>query len=239
MTDRKNDTNAMGGETTERDTTGDTERVGVTGVYIAFRGFRSCQRLSNPCRGCDVKFGQDRPCLTDHASSSRPPQPEPAIPWRVRTRQMLADLAATARLVWSASPGLLSLILALSIVLALVPAASLWVGKLLLDEVARAISGGFPSAADAYRRLAIAARPAGRHRHRRVTRADPVRHGARAARRYAAESHQPADTAQSGGARRRKLRECRDVRRAAQRVQRSRLAAAWRDVSGHRHRPGV
>src|SRR4029453_15438915 len=38
--------------------------------------------------------------------------------------------------------------------LALVPAASLWVGKLLLDEVARAISGGFPSAADAYRRLA-------------------------------------------------------------------------------------
>ena len=67
---------------------------------------------------------------------------------------MLADLAATAHLVWSASPGLLSLILGLSIVLALVPAASLWVGKLLLDEVARAISGGFSSAADAYRRLA-------------------------------------------------------------------------------------
>lgn len=84
----------------------------------------------------------------------RPSQPEPAIPWRVRTRQMLADLAATARLVWSASPRLLSLILALSIVLALVPAASLWVGKLLLDAVASAISGGFPSAADAYRRLA-------------------------------------------------------------------------------------
>jgi ATP-binding cassette subfamily B protein len=67
---------------------------------------------------------------------------------------MLADLAATARLVWSASPGLFSLILALGIVLALVPAASLWVGKLLLDAVARAISGGFPNAADAYRRLA-------------------------------------------------------------------------------------
>jgi ATP-binding cassette, subfamily B, bacterial len=73
---------------------------------------------------------------------------------RMRTRQMLADLAATARLVWSASPGLMALILALSIVLALVPAATLWVGKLLLDEVARAIGGGFPNAADAYSRLA-------------------------------------------------------------------------------------
>ena len=67
---------------------------------------------------------------------------------------MLADLAATARLVWSASPRLLSLILLLSILLALVPAATLWVGKLLLDEVARAIAGGFPNAAEAYRRLA-------------------------------------------------------------------------------------
>ena len=89
----------------------------------------------------------------DHAAA-RLPQPEPAIPLRMRTRQMLADLAATARLVWSASPRLLTLILALSIVLALVPAATLWVGKLLLDEVARAIAGGFPNAADAYRRLA-------------------------------------------------------------------------------------
>lgn len=87
-------------------------------------------------------------------AAARPPQPEPAIPLRMRTRQMLADLAATARLVWSASPGLLTLILALSIVLALVPAATLWVGKLLLDEVARAIAGGFANAADAYRRLA-------------------------------------------------------------------------------------
>ena len=89
----------------------------------------------------------------DHAAAA-PPKPEPAIPLRMRTRQMLADLAATARLVWSASPGLLSLILVLSIVLALVPAATLWVGKLLLDEVARAIAGGFQNAADAYRTLA-------------------------------------------------------------------------------------
>jgi ATP-binding cassette, subfamily B, bacterial len=67
---------------------------------------------------------------------------------------MLADLSATARLVWTASPGLLSLILVISVLLALVPAATLWVGKLLLDEVARAIAGEFPNTADAYGRLA-------------------------------------------------------------------------------------
>ena len=85
----------------------------------------------------------------------RPPKAEPNIPLRARTRQMLADLLATARLVWSASPGLLSLIVTLSIVLALVPAATLWVGKLLLDEVARAIAGASGNSAEAYRRLAM------------------------------------------------------------------------------------
>ncbi len=73
----------------------------------------------------------------------------------MRTRQMLADLASTAQLVWSASPGLFSLILCLSVLLALVPAATLWVGKLLVDEVARAITGELQNADAAYRRLAI------------------------------------------------------------------------------------
>jgi ATP-binding cassette subfamily B protein len=68
---------------------------------------------------------------------------------------MLSDLAATGRLVWSASPGLFSLILCLSILLALVPAATLWVGKLLIDEVARAIAGNAQDADAAYRRLAM------------------------------------------------------------------------------------
>ena len=58
---------------------------------------------------------------------------------------MAADLAATARLVWDASPGLFSVILFLSLILALVPAATLWVGKLLIDAVALAIRGGFAS----------------------------------------------------------------------------------------------
>jgi ATP-binding cassette subfamily B protein len=81
--------------------------------------------------------------------------PSPDIPLRVRTRQMVSDLAATARLVWEASSGLFSLILVFSIVLALVPAATLWVGKLLLDAVALAVRGGFASPETAYRRLAI------------------------------------------------------------------------------------
>ena len=68
---------------------------------------------------------------------------------------MAADLAATARLVWDASPRLFSLILLLSLILALVPAATLWVGKLLIDAVALAIRGGFASQQVAYRRLAL------------------------------------------------------------------------------------
>jgi ATP-binding cassette subfamily B protein len=90
----------------------------------------------------------------DHAVP-KPPRPEPVIPLRARTKQLAADLTATVRLVWAASPGLLSLILFLSILLALVPAATLWVGKLLLDEVARAVTGQLQNSEDAYRRLAM------------------------------------------------------------------------------------
>jgi ATP-binding cassette subfamily B protein len=90
-----------------------------------------------------------------HPEPVKPAAPNPSIPLRVRTRQMLADLAATAGLVWAASPGLTSLILILSIVLALVPAATLWVGKLLLDEVALAVRGGLQSPDVAYRQLAL------------------------------------------------------------------------------------
>ncbi|HKY19993.1 MAG TPA: ABC transporter ATP-binding protein [Vicinamibacterales bacterium] len=87
--------------------------------------------------------------------NAKPSAPEPAIPLRARKLQLAADLAATVRLVWAASPGLLSLILFLSMLLALVPATSLWVGKLLLDEVARAVTGGFQNADAAYQRLAM------------------------------------------------------------------------------------
>ena len=68
---------------------------------------------------------------------------------------MAADLAATARLVWDTNGGLFAIILCLSVVLALVPAATLWVSKLLLDAVALAVRGGFPTPQEAYRQLAL------------------------------------------------------------------------------------
>ena len=89
-----------------------------------------------------------------HPEPAKPKAPTPTIPLKVRTRQMASDLAATASLVWDASPGLFSIILIISVLLALVPAAALWVGKLLLDEVALAVRGGFASPAMAYSRLA-------------------------------------------------------------------------------------
>ena len=93
--------------------------------------------------------------MNGHPNPPKAPAPNLSIPLSVRTRQMRADLAATARLVWEASPGLFSLILFLSVLLALVPAALLWVSKLLLDEVTLAIRGGFQSPDVAYRQLAL------------------------------------------------------------------------------------
>ena len=90
-----------------------------------------------------------------HADPPKPLAATPSVPLRVRTRQLAADLAATARLVWEASPRLFSLILVLSAILALVPAATLWVGKLLIDAVALAVRSGFPNQQTAYRRLAL------------------------------------------------------------------------------------
>src|SRR4026208_1546606 len=108
----------------------------------------SAPAVASSGRSSTIAMGPPR----DHPGA-RQPKPAPALPLGVRTRQMLADLAATARLVWSASPGLFSLILGLSTLLALVPAGPLWVGKRLVAEVARAISGTTPSPDEAYRRL--------------------------------------------------------------------------------------
>lgn len=57
----------------------------------------------------------------------------------VNTRLMLTDLLATLRLVWDASRLHSSIILVSSLLQAFAPAATLWVGKLLLDAVAAAI----------------------------------------------------------------------------------------------------
>jgi len=75
----------------------------------------------------------------------------PAPPtWRVHLR----DLRATVGLVWATDPRQTAVIGALSVVQAFLPAASLWIGKLLLDAVALAVTGGFAGEAEAFARLA-------------------------------------------------------------------------------------
>lgn len=54
---------------------------------------------------------------------------------------MWADLRRTLRLFWEASPGHATAIVGVSVLLAFVPAATLWTSKLLLDGVAAAIEG--------------------------------------------------------------------------------------------------
>ena len=117
--------------------------------------------------------------------------PSPDIPLRVRTRQMVSDLAATARLVWEASAGLFSLILVFSVIL------GAGAGRHVVGRQAAARCGGARGA----RRISHsagrvspardAAGPAGGHRRHRRAAADHLRRVARAARRHAAEPHQP------------------------------------------------
>jgi len=67
----------------------------------------------------------------------RPPTPTPA-PAGTRAR----DLGATLRLVWAASPRHALAYTSTSLTASALPAANLWVGKLLLDSVAQAATGG-------------------------------------------------------------------------------------------------
>lgn len=55
-------------------------------------------------------------------------------------KTQMQDLSATLKLAWSTAPGQASLLISLSIVQAFLPAASLWVSKLLLDAVTETIS---------------------------------------------------------------------------------------------------
>mgnify|MGYP002621018051 CR=1 FL=1 len=78
------------------------------------------------------------------------PRVTPAPGWRVHAR----DLRATLALVWATDPRQTTLIAGLSLVQAFLPAASLWIAKLLLDAVAQAVTGGFAGEAEAFARLA-------------------------------------------------------------------------------------
>src|SRR5690606_5208224 len=73
----------------------------------------------------------------------------PPVSWRV----MLRDLGATLALVWEANKLQTLLIASLSIVQALLPAATLWVAKLLLDAVADAIAGNLGTPAEALQQM--------------------------------------------------------------------------------------
>ncbi|NLG08580.1 MAG: ABC transporter ATP-binding protein [Deinococcales bacterium] len=71
----------------------------------------------------------------------------------VSPRLMLRDLGATLGLVWEANRLQTVLIATLSVVQALLPAATLWVAKLLLDAVAAAIAGELGAPAEALGRM--------------------------------------------------------------------------------------
>jgi ATP-binding cassette subfamily B protein len=66
---------------------------------------------------------------------------------------MLADLAATFKLLWSASPFHALVVIATSLIQAVIPAASLWIAKLLLDAVAEVIEGRAGGPEQAFGRL--------------------------------------------------------------------------------------
>jgi ATP-binding cassette subfamily B protein len=83
---------------------------------------------------------------------TRPPPREPKERQeRIPPGVMLADLRATVRLVFDSSRVHATLIVVTSLLQSLVPAASLWVSKLLLDDVALAtqgkLEGGFTTLA--------------------------------------------------------------------------------------------
>ncbi|MBB6096880.1 ATP-binding cassette subfamily B protein [Deinobacterium chartae] len=82
-----------------------------------------------------------------------PPKPLPQGP--VSAKQQLRDLAATLKLVWHSSPGHTITMLLCSLLLAAVPAATLWVTKLLLDAVALATQGRLEQAGGYSALLAI------------------------------------------------------------------------------------
>ncbi|MBA3531472.1 MAG: ABC transporter ATP-binding protein [Ardenticatenales bacterium] len=70
---------------------------------------------------------------------------EPRKGWRVRGKEILeayGNVPGAFRLVWAASPGMAMLMLGLTLIWALLPAAQAWVGKLIVDQVVALAQGG-------------------------------------------------------------------------------------------------
>src|SRR5918999_2633617 len=64
---------------------------------------------------------------------------EPPVSWRQRL-QALRHLPRLLRMVWETQPRYVVGILVLRVARALIPLAVLWVGKLIVDEVVRAVA---------------------------------------------------------------------------------------------------
>ena len=76
------------------------------------------------------------PIVRSNRGGRKPAPPDPG--WRVRV-QALRHVPRLLRLVWRTEPRYVAGILALRIARSLVPLAVLWIGKLIVDEVVRAV----------------------------------------------------------------------------------------------------
>src|SRR5216684_1015787 len=76
------------------------------------------------------------PIVRPNRSSRKPDEPRPG--WRERL-QALRHVPRLLRLVWETEPRYVVGIFALRVARALVPLAVLWIGKLIVDEVVRAV----------------------------------------------------------------------------------------------------
>jgi ATP-binding cassette, subfamily B, bacterial len=72
-----------------------------------------------------------------------PPLPKPAdvpVTWRERLRA-LRNVPPLLRMVWDTGPALTTATIVLRLISSFIPVAQLWVGKLIIDQVVRAIQG--------------------------------------------------------------------------------------------------
>jgi ATP-binding cassette, subfamily B, bacterial len=94
--------------------------------------------------------------LTDHANGTAIPAPEPAVPAGpgLTPAALWANAGATWHgfrrvlgLVWDANPGLTLALAVLNLLQGAVPAATVWISKLLIDAVVEAVKDGTGTAA--------------------------------------------------------------------------------------------
>ena len=93
----------------------------------------------------------EHPIVRPNRGGRKPAPPDPG--WRVRI-QALRHVPRLVRLVWRTEPRYVAGIIGLRVARALVPLAVLWIGKLIVDEVVRAVGTAAGLGAVDWRRLA-------------------------------------------------------------------------------------